>query len=167
MVEETSDLNNKISLRPVKLPDDEPFLKKLYFSTREEDFKAWEALGKEQAEQLMQMQFTAQTKQYRGEFPDSDHKIILFEKKAVGRLWANRNEREICCIDIAVLSEYRGFGIGTVVLRDLIDEAARTNRVFTLHVLKTNPAIRLYLRLGCEIVAEDDVHFAMEWQPKQ
>jgi ribosomal protein S18 acetylase RimI-like enzyme len=38
----------------------------------------------------------------------------------------------------------------------LIDEAARASRAVTLGVVKTNPALRLYRRLGFAITHEDE-----------
>lgn len=167
MSEEKSDISDKFSLRPVNLPEDEEFLKKLYFSTREEDFAAWSAMGKEQAEKLLEMQFAGQTMQYAQDFPNAEHSIILYEDKAVGRLLSNHDEREIRVVDIAVLSEYRGCGIGSVVLKDLMKKAAQAAKIFALQVIKTNPATKLYLRLGLEIVGESASHYAMERRPSK
>lgn len=168
MFEETSDLTDKISLRPIKLPEDEPFLKRLYFSIRQEDFNTWETLGKEQAEHLKEMQFAAQTRQYKQNFPDAKQSIILFEGKPIGRSLWTRMEGEVRGIDLAVLSEYQNLGAGTSVLKSWMDEAAQTNRILTFHVLKTNHnAIRLYLRLELEIVGESSSHYAVEWRPSE
>lgn len=56
-------------------------------------------------------------------------------------------------------------GIGTQVMRQLIDEAARSNRGVRLGVVKANPALRLYERLGFEITHEDDRKFYMQYEP--
>lgn len=167
MFQETSDITDKISLRSVNLPEDEAFLKKLFFSTREEDFAAWSLMGSEQAEKLLEMQYAGQKMQYEQDFPNAEHSIILYESERVGRLWSNRNEREVRVVDITVLPEYRGGGIGSVVLKNLMEKAAQGNKIFALQVIKTNPAIRLYLRLGLEIVGENPAHYEMEWRPSK
>lgn len=167
MLEGKYNLSDKISLRPVNLEEDEKFLKKLYFSTREEDFAAWAAMSKEQAENLLEMQFTAQKMQYALDFPNAEHSIILLEGKTVGRLLTNQTEQEIHVVDIAILSEYRGHGIGSVVLKNLLEKALRTGRNFKLQVVKTNPAINLYLRLGLEIVGESVLQYQMERRPSK
>jgi GNAT superfamily N-acetyltransferase len=46
-------------------------------------------------------------------------------------------------------------GIGTQVMHRLIEEAAHAGRAMTLGVVKTNPALRLYQRLGFAITHED------------
>ena len=51
-------------------------------------------------------------------------------------------------MDIALLPEYRGRGIGTALLEELLVEADATGRRVTIHVERFNPARRLYERLG-------------------
>lgn len=52
-------------------------------------------------------------------------------------------------------------GIGSDVVKGLIEEAARAGRTLTLGVVKTNPALRLYERLGFETTHEDERKFYM------
>jgi ribosomal protein S18 acetylase RimI-like enzyme len=47
----------------------------------------------------------------------------------------------------------------------LIAEAMRTRQAVTLGVVKTNPALRLYQRLGFRITHEDDRKFYMRRDP--
>ncbi len=164
MLEEKPD-SAKIALRPVKLPDDEAFLKQVYFGTRTEDAAAWSVLGAEQATYLLEMQDKAQMMQYAQDFPNAVYSVVLFNENQVGRLITSENEQEICGVDLAILPEFRNQGIGTNVLNNfLIKKAAETNRIFTFQVLKTNRAIKLYNKLGCRITADNGSHFVMEWQ---
>ena len=57
-------------------------------------------------------------------------------------------------------------GIGTEVVKGLIEEAARAGQALTLGVVKTNPALRLYERLGFRTTHEDERKFYMrhDWQ---
>lgn len=49
---------------------------------------------------------------------------------------------------IAISKKYRGQGLGTLVLRKLLDRAARNNYDLILEVRKNNPAYSLYERMG-------------------
>lgn len=151
-------------LRSVNLPDDDAFLKQAFFSTRTADAEAWSVLSEAQVIQLLEMQYNAQQMQYAQDFPDAVYSIVTIDGKDVGRLITSENESVVCGVDLAILPEFRSLGIGTVVIRNLMNEAAQTERIFKLQVLKTNRAIGLYKRLGCEIVAETESHFAMEWR---
>jgi ribosomal protein S18 acetylase RimI-like enzyme len=57
-------------------------------------------------------------------------------------------------ISIGVRESARGQGVGEMLLRSLIAEAARRGLRLCLNVRSTNPARRLYERLGFEIVPE-------------
>jgi ribosomal protein S18 acetylase RimI-like enzyme len=58
-------------------------------------------------------------------------------------------------------SAYQGRGIGTEVMERLIAEAARAEQAVRLNVVKINPAVRLYRRLGFQLTHEDDRKFYM------
>jgi ribosomal protein S18 acetylase RimI-like enzyme len=57
---------------------------------------------------------------------------------------------------------FQGRGIGTEVMNQLIGEAAALNQPVSLAVVKINPAIRLYRRLGFRTTHEDDRKFYMK-----
>jgi ribosomal protein S18 acetylase RimI-like enzyme len=57
--------------------------------------------------------------------------------------------------------QFQRRGIGTDVVKMLIEEAARSGQALTLGVVKTNPALRLYERLGFRITPDDDRKFYM------
>ena len=71
----------------------------------------------------------------------------------------------MCRIDIALLPAHRGQGLGAALLRDLIDEAAAAGKTVSLHVEKSNPAMRLYGRLGFKSEEDNGVHERMRWSP--
>jgi ribosomal protein S18 acetylase RimI-like enzyme len=58
-------------------------------------------------------------------------------------------------LSIAVLPGYRGRGIGTALLKQLIDTAARLHPGISLSVVGENPALNLYRRMGFEIIRPD------------
>lgn len=141
--------------------NDTPFLEKLYFETRKEEFAqlGWDA---PQIETLLKMQFLTQTQSYRIQFPGARNFIIEADGTAVGRLITTD---EICLVDIAVLPEMQNRGIGSFVLRRLLEEAENKEKPVYLQVLKTNSlAIRLYERFGFEKTGEDQLYLMMRWR---
>jgi ribosomal protein S18 acetylase RimI-like enzyme len=164
MENETKTLNERISLRPVELPDDEPFLIELYYTTR--DDIQMTPLDEEQKKNLSLMQYLAQKHHYTTYYHNWRHEIILLDGAIVGRLWTARYETEIVGIDLSIMPEYRNLKIGTKLLTDLFDESIASNRVFNIHVLKTNhKALRLYERLNCKFTGDTPTHFKMQWRP--
>lgn len=69
-------------------------------------------------------------------------------------------------IDIALLPEYRNQGIGSILLRGLLTEAAAVGSSVRLQVLKGNPARELYARLGFLTTAENGPYEMLAWIPK-
>lgn len=160
----SENLADRVSLRPVILPDEEEFLIRLYYTTRDDIDGA--PIDEEQKKTLSLMQYMAQKQHYEIHYPDSSHDMILLDGERVGRLWTARYEKELLGIDLSILPEYRNLRIGSFLLKNLFKEAEQTNRVFNFHVLKTNAkAIRLYERLNCKFTGDTDMHFSMQWRP--
>jgi ribosomal protein S18 acetylase RimI-like enzyme len=152
----------RITFRPEQ-PEDEPFLSRLYASTRTEEMAltGWPA---EQQEAFLRQQFQFQTLHYRAYYNGASFEIILQDQRPVGRIYIHRGAEEIRLMDIALLPEFRGAGIGTWIMRNLLDESARSQKPVTLHVEPYNPAVRLYQRLGFRVVEQRGVNLFMEWR---
>jgi ribosomal protein S18 acetylase RimI-like enzyme len=144
-------------------PEDEPFLFKVYQSTRVEELAAlgWAAA---QQEAFLRMQFTAQRLAYGAQFPDADQMIVLQDGLPIGRMLIDRSGEEVYLVDITLLAEYRGAGVGTSLMRALQREAAAAGKPLRLRVLKSNRAVRFYERLGFSKIDESSTHFKMEWR---
>lgn len=153
-----------LSLRPAD-SNDEAFLYQLYASTRAEEIAAWD-WGVAQQEVFLSLQFRAQQAHY-DEYPNVDHRIILSDGRRIGRLMVSRLEDEVRLVDVALLPEWRGRGTGAALLRDLLAEAALAGKPVRLHVEKSNPAGRLYQRLGFVTIGDQGTHYFMEWQPNR
>jgi ribosomal protein S18 acetylase RimI-like enzyme len=91
--------------------------------------------------------------------------VVLVDGEPAGRLYVRRGDREIRIVDIALLPERRGNGIGTSLLRDLLAEADATGKSVTIHVERFNPALRLYERLGFAVAEDKGVYLFLERLP--
>jgi len=151
-----------ITLRPVT-PADEDFLFRVYQGTRDDITES--PLGDSEKSGFMAMQFTAQQTDYESRFPHSAHSIILVDGLPHGRIWVDRRSDEIRLLDIALLPERRNQGTGRILLDRLIAEARETGASLRHSVYKTNTdALRLYRRLGFEIVEDFEMYVLMEWK---
>ena len=136
----------------------------LYASTREQEFAVanWDAI---QWQTFLNLQFQAQSQHYKAAYPEADHSIVMLDESPIGRLIVDRGQREIIIVDITLSPERRNAGIGSNLLKTLIAEAAAANKTVRLHVLLTNPAARLYERLGFVRVSDDGVYAEMKLIP--
>jgi len=160
---ESLPLTDQISFRP-EHPDDEALLYRLYASTRASEMAltGWDAMRQEA---FLRMQFQFQTTHYRKHYGDALFQIILLQDVPIGRLYVHYGPCEIRLMDIALLAEHRGRGLGRSIIEDLMREAARQEKIVTLHVERFNPALRLYQRLGFRVVEDQEINFFMQWRP--
>lgn len=91
--------------------------------------------------------------------------IIMLEAQAIGRLCVHRADDEILLIDIALLPEYRGGGIGGALLNELLAEGSQQSKPIRIHVERENPAMHLYARLGFRKIEDKGIYYFMEWTP--
>src|SRR3954452_19245298 len=134
-----------ISLRPVTAEDDS-FLAGVYASTRADELAVTGWSDDEKA-LFCRRQFDAQSAHYRENYPGAALQVIENAGVPIGRLYVAHWEREIRIMDIALLPEHRGSGIGTKLLRELQEEARTAGKSLTIHVERFNPALALYQRL--------------------
>ncbi len=152
-----------VDLRPIG-PADREFLYRLYASTRQAEMSLLDWSDAEK-EEFLRMQFEAQHRYYVEQFPAARLDVVLREGEPIGRLYVDRRDDEIRLIDIALLPEHRGGGIGGAMMRELLVEAREAGMPVRIHVERFNPAMRLYRRLGFERLEEQGVYDLMEWRP--
>jgi ribosomal protein S18 acetylase RimI-like enzyme len=156
----------RIAFHPEQ-PEDESFLYRLYATTRAYEM-ALTGWPPEAQDAFLRQQFQFQAIHYHRYYPSASFQIILLDSQPVGRVYLDYGAEDILLIDIALLPEYRGMGIGGWIMHDLLEEAARTQRRVTLHVEPHNPALRLYQRLGFRVIDEPGanplMNLLMEWR---
>lgn len=153
--------DSTISARLVQ-EDDAPFLLELYASTRMEEL-ALVPWTDEQRQAFLSMQFAAQQDHYRKQYPRAIHEIVLVNERPVGQLYVARLEHEMRIIDFTIMPDQRNAGVGSFLLRRLLDEAALAVKVVRIYVEDFNPSRRLFERMGFKQVDKEGIHLLMEW----
>src|SRR5204863_7184088 len=100
---------------------------------------------------------------YQKHYVGSEFFVIEQAGTAIGRLYLAQWTSEHRIVDIALLPEHRGRGLGTAILSDLLDQAGRAGKAVTIHVEKFNPALSLYRRLGFVPIGEEGAYHLMRW----
>ena len=119
----------------------------------------------EQKAAFLDMQFHAQATHYREFYPQCEFLVIELEGRPIGRLYIDRGDEDIRITDIALLPEFRGRGIGRMLMDEILAEGRDTRKRVTIYVEHDNPARRLYDRLGFRHVDTNGVYHLMEWVP--
>jgi ribosomal protein S18 acetylase RimI-like enzyme len=145
-------------------PADESFLYQTFASTRAEEM-ALTGWNTELQETFLRMQYEAQRRSYIMQLPDAKYSVIRRDQIAVGRLIVDRTPEEIHIVDIALLPQFRRLGIGSTLMKALMEEASQAAKTVRLHVERFNPALRWYERLGFMVASSGPIYLEMVWQP--
>jgi GNAT superfamily N-acetyltransferase len=150
-----------VTLRPAG-PDDRPFLFLVYASTRCEELLplGWDA---EATQSFLRTQFEHEDRDWHLHQPGAECMVVLREGRPVGRLYLARSAQEIRVMDLTLLPEHRGQGIGTSLIASLLDEARRTRRTVRMNVGRSSPMGELCRKLGFLPAATRGGTWLMEW----
>lgn len=120
---------------------------------------------KESIEEIWSWDEGWQRQHFRDHFSIANQKIIPLGYRDIGSLVVHRLDTHIFLEYIAILPEFQNRGIGTELIREVLEEAAAKGFPVELKVLKINPAIRLYERLGFEVESRTETRFFMAAEP--
>jgi ribosomal protein S18 acetylase RimI-like enzyme len=147
---------------------DLPWLREVYASTRAEEMAnvPWPPQMKRN---FLDQQFALQHMHYLQHYADTD--FLAIERidsggtlRPVGRYYLQRIAPEHLIVDIALLPELRGQGLGRLLIEASQREAQALGRGMHLHVLEQNIAARrLYERLGFVFTHQADAYRHMRW----
>lgn len=146
MTRESERIMTDVTLRPIADTDRE-FLLRVYADTRREEM-ALTGWDDARVAEFLAWQFQLQHDQYGVNYPGADFDLILADGVPAGRLYVHRRPDEIRIVDIAVLPEHRGRGVGTRLMAELVAESEERGVPLSLHVEIGNPVREWYHRLG-------------------
>ncbi|CAD1797677.1 GNAT family N-acetyltransferase [Xanthomonas euroxanthea] len=151
-----------LALRPEQ-PADIAWLQALYASTRSDELAPvpWPEASKRA---FLQQQFALQRAHYQQHFEGGDFLIVQAKDLRIGRLYLHRAAAQHTLVDISLLPDWRGQGIGSQLLAYAQAVAREAGCGLSLHVLHANPAAqRLYIRHGFVAGMSNQTHLQMHW----
>ncbi len=157
-------LPGTLHLRAVDEADSE-FLEELYFSRRAD---LQQIPGDAQfVRQLIKMQQQMQAVGIRNNFPVARHLLLEDGSVRIGRLVVDIGASDVRLVDIALLPEVQGRGIGRKVLQAMLEDALSQGLSMSLAVEKNNVRARaLYLSAGFHVHSEDSMFEQLHWHPE-
>ncbi len=141
-----------VALRPALLEDFE-YCRRLYFA-------AMSGIIKE-----LNLDEAAQAVSFHQQWVQSEVRIITLDDSDLGWLQSRTREDGFFVAQLFVDPPFQGRGIGSEVMRRIIGEAAELRQPVRLSVVKINPALGLYERLGFRVTHEDVRKFYMMRDP--
>jgi ribosomal protein S18 acetylase RimI-like enzyme len=133
-----------------------PFAERLYFDTMRpllERLEAWDEPG--------------MIAHFRAGFVPAQVRLICVGQTRVGYLQVEEADRVLIIFQAHLVPAARNRGTGTAIFRALLNHAAIQSKDVLLSVLRNNPVIALYRRLGFDVEAEDEIRLHMRWRAIQ
>jgi len=158
-----------IGLR-LRQPEDLAFLRDLYRSTRAGEMAA-AGFDPLEAAVFLNSQFDLQCRHFDAHYASGGQRLVVMARdQPIGRmeLWAGdaAGRPDLRLVDISLLPEWRGQGLGAELLAAVQRAAAAEGRSVSLHVDKFNRALRLYSRLGFRKTNDTGPSWRMEWRAR-
>jgi GNAT superfamily N-acetyltransferase len=142
----------RFALRPAQ-PADRAFCERLYF----------EGMG--WIIEALQLDVAKHRESFPIQWRSEQVRVITVSGKDVGWLQIAQTNDAIFLGQFYLTGVFQGKGIGTEVLRMLIEESELSAKAITLGVVKINPARRLYERMGFVVTREDQHKVYMRREP--
>lgn len=95
------------------------------------------------------------------------HEILLSDGIEAGYISIEYFPDHIVAHELVLLPEFQGKGIGSKLLKEVLEEAKIKHIPVQLRVLKKNIAQDLYRRLGFKDIGENETHIHMEVKPTE
>jgi ribosomal protein S18 acetylase RimI-like enzyme len=151
---------SRVVLQPAG-PEDDDFVRGLFIADRAARL-AGIPLNGPQLAQLLEMQWTARNRDYNDRYPSLQTFLIIHAAEAIGAMAVSEAAPAAALVDIILAEGRRNQGFGSDAIEAWIAGLPIEVRTIRLTVEQTNPAKRLYERIGFRPVASDPMSVAME-----
>jgi len=116
-------------------------------------------------EKLLRMQLASQAATYRAQYPFARFDIIEQGGEPIGRIVIDPGTEAGRIVDIALLPQRRGRGLGTAILAAVLDRFDRRRQRVLCQVLANNEAsLRMCHRVGFRQIGESPPFLHLEWR---
>ncbi len=97
-------------------------------------------------------------------FQIEEIRIILVDGCDAGWIQISETAAVINVDQIHLTEKFRAQGIGSSLLNNVMLDAIARNKPVLLSLIRGNPAIKLYQRLGFKLDGKDETKFHMRWE---
>lgn len=105
----------------------------------------------------------AQDEFFKGDWVPREFEIILCDAVPCGYLCVEDRGSDIHVRELVISPQFQGRGVGSQILRDVIERAGARRVPVRLGTLHANRALHLYRRLGFRESERTETHVLMEW----
>ena len=139
------------------------------FRTRKadnQDLDALDALYSQNMKQHVEKHCRWDPQMFRANFDPDAILVIEIGRTLAGFLKVVYQHDEIYLAEIQLNEKYHNLGVGTALIRNIIDHSEKSGKLITLKVVRGNPAEFLYKRLGFRVFETSPMHVKMSRVPR-
>jgi GNAT superfamily N-acetyltransferase len=115
--------------------------------------------------QLWGWEETIQRDFFHREWSQIPRDVIEYQGKPIGTLSITEDETGILIRQFFIMPDFENKGIGSFLLKNILDKADRESKTVRLKFLTNNPVKSLYLRHGFSITGQEEYFYSAERQP--
>jgi ribosomal protein S18 acetylase RimI-like enzyme len=105
-----------------------------------------------------------QDEYFQGDWAPAAFDIVLCDGIPCGYICVDDRNYDLHIGELVLLPEFQGQGIGSSLLRDVMERARRRGVPVRLQTFQVNRAVDLYRRLGFQEIGRTKTHLLMEWR---
>jgi ribosomal protein S18 acetylase RimI-like enzyme len=151
-----------VTTRPEERGADEPFLRGLILQNLTLELHA-DQWPQPMRDHLLGIQYQGRRSSAPSSYPEGASRIILMDGAPAGWIYIADLDDAVYIAEILVLAEHRGKGVGSAVMRGIMDTAGEKTVRLSVNTLNSG-AVRFYERLGFRRVRGGDVDQVMEYR---
>lgn len=139
-----------------------------FLPSSESDKEYFRTLNKACYEEVVSQQFgpwdqELQQSNFETKWKEQKFNKILLGEKVVGAFWVQELEGAMQLREIQIHPDYQGQGIGTSVIKYVIEQSRKAGKNVFLKVLFKNEAFKLYKRLGFVETGKNEHQYEMQY----
>ena len=104
------------------------------------------------------------TARFKHTYKSADTRILCLNGTDIGWMQVSEAPSGFHLHQIHIIEGYRNRKLGTHLIKALQDRACAKTQPITLYVIRGNPALALYRRLGFRVIGGDGEKIHMRWQ---
>jgi ribosomal protein S18 acetylase RimI-like enzyme len=104
-----------------------------------------------------------QDEYFEGDWTSAPFEIILCDGIPCGYVWIEDRDDDIHVHELVLLPEFQGQGVGSSLLRQVMERASKRQVPVRLGTFHANRALNLYRRLGFQEIGRTETQILMEW----
>lgn len=106
-----------------------------------------------------------QRNEFESDFNMYDFRIVVLDDESVGFVQTKENEYRINITEIHILPGYQGKGLGSLIINDINERAARNGKYVSADCFIANErACNLYRSLGFSLMEKTSTHYIFQYK---